>query len=728
MSSVPLIVGSIVLVALVASLIFYYGDSRKLPWYVLLISFVAFFFPFSIGLLLPIDLTSSLYRQCLSSGMESCREPFAFVSEGFLLIAWRTIYWISFFLTWLVIPVTLSFVDRGDFNTVTRLVRSLKDQLLHFGAMLALGIFGLIYLVVTQTLTKVANGGSLLAFVMAMANTWGLLLVIIFMGYGLVDVPRRLWMSANTERELKQLYIRAPRMKDELEDAEAELIDIASELLQVSNKLDDGDPLRLHLDRLMSNFPMAMDSRIHDDVAREQIPGEINEKYLANLNRRMRRALNIRDRCQALWTGLLNRAYHLQDILSSAENPEKVFVSSIRSDFSRWRSALEWWWYIRLHPLFKRGLACFCGFLSVALIWSEMTFNLNPALSIVRLFINSANFAYGIVEILSIIFVAYMCITSYTALFKIRVFNYYLMVPNHHTDAVSLLFCGAYLCRLTAPLCYNYLNMINEKAQQTVFWKFMGAIDLVPFLGSTLNNWMPLIVLLPATVRLFNIHSKVLSFFDTGYLKSYEDDDEATASEAGISPEEQEGRRLVAEAQHRLTGAGNAADTGQTRRSRGSERNFEIYGSKYGLRRNQRASRSGIAIENSAHCNDAASLRSELLSSRTGAQHQSPTFTPAGNSNPSSRSTSPWRRYSGDEEDLEDETEQGGFLRRNAKNRLDSAKSAFSNLWQRVRRDPSSENLSSLSSTVRRGSRENRSSRRHGRDNRAAPDSIFDDV
>jgi len=32
---------------------------------------------------------------------------------------------------------------------------------------------------------------------MAMSNAWGLLLCIVFMGYGLVDVPRRLWRKAD---------------------------------------------------------------------------------------------------------------------------------------------------------------------------------------------------------------------------------------------------------------------------------------------------------------------------------------------------------------------------------------------------------------------------------------------------------------------------------------------------------------------------------------------------
>lgn len=62
---------------------------------------------------------------------------------------------------------------------------------------------------------------------MAMANSWGLLLAIIFMGYGLVSVPRKLWYAANVRKELKHLYVRAPRVKEECMDSELEYVDVA---------------------------------------------------------------------------------------------------------------------------------------------------------------------------------------------------------------------------------------------------------------------------------------------------------------------------------------------------------------------------------------------------------------------------------------------------------------------------------------------------------------------
>lgn len=67
-------------------------------------------------------------------------------------------------------------------------------------------------------------------------------------------------------------------------------------------------------------------------------------------------------------------------------------------------------------------------------------------------------------------FILYMCVCTYSTLFKLKILDFYQMVPEHHTDEATLLFVGGYLwyiisyidsSRLTFPLCYNFLNMIS---------------------------------------------------------------------------------------------------------------------------------------------------------------------------------------------------------------------------------------------------------------------------
>lgn len=62
---------------------------------------------------------------------------------------------------------------------------------------------------------------------MAAANSWGLFLVIIFMGYGLVSVPRHFWHHGDFMRHLLQHYANAAKLKEEYMDSELELNEVA---------------------------------------------------------------------------------------------------------------------------------------------------------------------------------------------------------------------------------------------------------------------------------------------------------------------------------------------------------------------------------------------------------------------------------------------------------------------------------------------------------------------
>jgi hypothetical protein len=62
----------------------------------------------------------------------------------------------------------------------------------------------IIYMLATKGSTKTFH---FLAFMMAMGNTYGVVLIILLMGNGLVALPRRLWRKGNSQHELIRLYV-----------------------------------------------------------------------------------------------------------------------------------------------------------------------------------------------------------------------------------------------------------------------------------------------------------------------------------------------------------------------------------------------------------------------------------------------------------------------------------------------------------------------------------------
>jgi hypothetical protein len=61
---------------------------------------------------------------------------------------------------------------------------------------------------------------------MAAANAWGLLLLTLMLGYGLVEFPRSLWYSASTRWSLTDCEMSAPRLREAMIDADTEVYDV----------------------------------------------------------------------------------------------------------------------------------------------------------------------------------------------------------------------------------------------------------------------------------------------------------------------------------------------------------------------------------------------------------------------------------------------------------------------------------------------------------------------
>jgi len=74
------------------------------------------------------------------------------------------------------------------------------------------GIAGIVY-IFYMVVARSGSPSEVIGFLMAMGNTYGVLLIIVLMGNGLVALPRRLWQLGNAERELVRLYLLVSLLK-----------------------------------------------------------------------------------------------------------------------------------------------------------------------------------------------------------------------------------------------------------------------------------------------------------------------------------------------------------------------------------------------------------------------------------------------------------------------------------------------------------------------------------
>ncbi|KAL8637749.1 MAG: hypothetical protein Q9228_005015 [Teloschistes exilis] len=131
-----LLVGSLVLL-----LLRHFLPLRSTPAYVLVPIFLAIFLPVSIILLLPIDLASSLRTE--DEATRGVWLPFRAV-----LVAWRITYWLTFGLTWFILPLLGEYIDSGYRTPRDRFIYSLRSNGRYQLIVLVCAAGGLVYVFV----------------------------------------------------------------------------------------------------------------------------------------------------------------------------------------------------------------------------------------------------------------------------------------------------------------------------------------------------------------------------------------------------------------------------------------------------------------------------------------------------------------------------------------------------------------------------------------------------
>lgn len=224
---------------------------------------------------------------------------------------------------------------------------------------------------------------------------------------------------------------------------------------------------------------------------------------------------------ESVYEKLLRKCYRFEDLIRSRRNPEKAIVWTIpkkrNPSTKKYVELFEWVVHLHLMPFVFRFLAICCGFVSLTIVASEVLFWTTQKwptvdLSLISLMVNADNVrsSFNGRMILSFLPVFYMALCAYWSFFQVKVSTYFRLVPSA-TDAYSLLYSASYLCRLGAPLAYNFSLLIHDK--NTQFSVVMGDITITPLVGSEFNLYFPMLLLILFIASFFEIYSRVVNMF-----------------------------------------------------------------------------------------------------------------------------------------------------------------------------------------------------------------------
>ncbi|CAJ0564635.1 unnamed protein product, partial [Mesorhabditis spiculigera] len=532
MGYIPLTLALSAICLLTVYLIGKYGSYKRQRASVSVSVFVAWYFSLIIVFVLPLDIFETLYNRCQTQRVIfenstttnvtlECEEPGGLVPNDALLYMWRVVYWTAQILCWLALPLMQSYVTAGEFSAGGRLKASLWNNAMYY---LAYFVIFVVFLVYAAMKGLSLNRESLIIIVVSASNTWGLLLLVVLLGHGLVDLPRQLWHTAATEYRLNKTFFDVNKLSGDKHEAEDALKEVYREARAVLNLVKNEHSLRGKAQTIVSRFP--------EEVVKELFPnrsgadfesmGEADrgavsdERYLVRLHSKAIDTVHIYQRTAAQWRSTMDRALWLEEVRKAEQSGTLPLApSSVPAEVRRF-------WYVRARKPCTQALSLLLAGMTLLILVSECTFFITSrTLSPAALIIQAAadGFHYKYTQLLSIGVVGYLCACAYFTIFRLRIYSYYHLDNHGNTDENSLLFSGMLLCRLTPPICLNFLGMIHLDSHvtqqknfgvETQFTRLMGHLDLLPVVAKGINIYLPMAIIVFCILTYYRLGTRLL--------------------------------------------------------------------------------------------------------------------------------------------------------------------------------------------------------------------------
>lgn len=278
-----------------------------------------------------------------------------------------------------------------------------------------------------------------------------------------MEVPRSLYNNSKPGYTLQQSYFKLSKLSSDKAEAEETTEDVLESLQSLNITIPSHHQSRPYVDEILRKVPTELMEKAKRSVrAGDAGAGIPSEKALIRLHRQVIKSLQVLQRTEALWNVQVEKILYLEDV-------EMNFLSSppFRHELSRKSSCppmAQWYWECVVKAPFLKALAGATAIMSIMVVWSELTFfSSSPVLSFFAIILNVAKHSYDFVtiEVFSTATLCYLCYCAYSTIFRIKFLNLYYLAPHHQTNEHSLIFSGMLLCRLTPPMCLNFLGLMH---------------------------------------------------------------------------------------------------------------------------------------------------------------------------------------------------------------------------------------------------------------------------
>uniref|UniRef100_A0A914Y8Z3 Uncharacterized protein n=1 Tax=Panagrolaimus superbus TaxID=310955 RepID=A0A914Y8Z3_9BILA len=159
-----------------------------------------------------------------------------------------------------------SYSKAGEFDAIGKLKAAYYSNIIYYVTYAIIFFFLLAY-AISKGISL--NPEHLKVLIVSTSNTWGLFLLTVLLGYGLVEVPRQLWQISNKGYRLKKTYFEVDKLSADKNDAEETLREIYAEAREVLNVLQNhrGDA-RSKAQQIISKVPSVLAQELNSTSTR----------------------------------------------------------------------------------------------------------------------------------------------------------------------------------------------------------------------------------------------------------------------------------------------------------------------------------------------------------------------------------------------------------------------------------------------------------------------------
>ncbi|KRX05262.1 hypothetical protein PPERSA_00563 [Pseudocohnilembus persalinus] len=405
-------------------------------------------------------------------------------------VAWKAIWWICFFMTWIVLPFFQEYENAGDFTITGKIKTSIKQNLKLIGFMLVGGVIFVTYLAISGTVTC------------------GLFLVVILLGHGMVALPKRYWREKDLHMTLKYCYYLATQNESDIYETQYKLED-ETKFLQANIDKHSSDPNISQLQYILNLVPEYIQENARNQRQKIKVSDQLDVQKIRKMHKTIKGLVASLNKLKSKQEFNTDETFQIEDIIASRNNSQRniqgQFWVSRSGTFGSFIDKLVWFWYTKMFKIYHMLFFGIFAVFSIIVLLGELSiFFEQNNLSIFAQLVNQ-KISYFMTQVFTLIPLLYITFCVYYGLFNIKIKGFFGFYSNHNTDSTSLMFGSINFTRVSAPICYNFLQMMNIK--NTAFNTVMGEMDIFP----QLQYLFPLLLIILSCFNLFDLYRKVLA-------------------------------------------------------------------------------------------------------------------------------------------------------------------------------------------------------------------------